>query len=77
VSLTCVVTSDHKQKKRVMPQYVSPSIPCTLATAVLLPLAAEAAVETVVVEVAISGEAMVVEIIAETDAVVGADNNQP
>jgi hypothetical protein len=60
-----------------MPQHVSPSIPCPLATAALPPLAAEAAVETAVVEAATCGEAMVVEIKAETEALVGAYNNQP
>jgi hypothetical protein len=60
-----------------MPQHVSPSIPCALAMAALLPSAAEAAVETVVVEAATGGEAMVVEITAETEAAVGAYNNQP
>ncbi len=75
VSLMCVVTGDHKKKKRVMPQHVSHSIPCTLATAALLPLAVEVAVETAVVEAATGGEGMVVEIKAETEAAVGAYNN--
>ncbi len=56
---------------------MSPSIPCTLATAALPPSAAEAAVETAVAEAATGGEAMVVEITAETEAVVGAFSNQP
>jgi hypothetical protein len=58
-----------------MPQHVPPSIPCVLATAVLPPSAAEAAVEMAVAEVATGGEAMVVEITAETEAKVGAYNN--
>ncbi len=60
-----------------MPQHVSQSIPHTLAMAALLPLAVEAAMETTVAEAATSGEAMVVEIMAETEAVVGAYNNRP
>ncbi len=60
-----------------MPQHVSHSIPCALATAGLPPLVAKAAMETAVAEAATSGEAMVVEIMAETEAVVGAYNNQP
>jgi hypothetical protein len=56
-----------------MPQHVSPSIPRVLATAALLPVAVEAAVA----EAATGGEAMVVEITAETEAAVGAYNNQP
>ncbi len=65
-------------KKRVMPQHVSPSIPHALATAALLPLALEVAVEAVVVEAATGGETMVVEIkMAEIEAAVGAYNNQP
>jgi hypothetical protein len=63
--------------KRVMPQLVSPSIPCVLAMAALPPSMAEVAVEIVVAEVVTGGEAMVVEITAETEAVVGAYNNQP
>jgi hypothetical protein len=60
-------------KKRVLPQHVSPSIPRALATAALPPAAAEAAVA----EAATGREAMVVEITAETEAAVGAYNNQP
>jgi hypothetical protein len=60
-----------------MPQHVSPSIPRALATAALPPSAAEGAAETAVAEVATGGKAMVVEITAETEAVVGAYNNQP
>jgi hypothetical protein len=60
-------------KKRVLPQHVSPSIPCALAMAALPPAAAEAAVA----EAATGGEAMVVEIIAETEAAVRVYNNQP
>jgi hypothetical protein len=60
----------------IMLQHVSPSIPCMLAMAVLPPSAAEAAVETAVAEAATSGEAIVVEIMAETEAAVGAYNNQ-
>jgi hypothetical protein len=60
-----------------MPKHVSPSIPRALATAALLPAAAEAAAEAAVLEAAPSGEAMVVEIMAGTDAAVGAYNNQP
>ncbi len=60
-----------------MPQHVSPSIPRALATAALPPAAAEVAVEVSVAEAATGGEAMVVEIMAETEAVVGAYNNQP
>ncbi len=55
---------------------MSPSIPCTLATAALPPAAAEAAVETAVAEGATYWEAMVVEIMVETESAVGAYNNQ-
>jgi hypothetical protein len=48
-----------------------------LAMAALLPLVAEAAVEMAVAEAATGGEAMVVEIMAETEAVFGAYSNQP
>jgi hypothetical protein len=48
-----------------------------LATAALLPAAVEAVVEVVVVEAATGGEVMAVEIMAETEAAVGAYNNQP
>ncbi len=72
-------------KKEVMPQHVSPSIPRKLAMAVLPPAAVEAvvevtleaAVEAAVAEAATGGEVMVVEIMAETAAAVGAFNNQP
>ncbi len=50
-----------------MPPHVSLSIPHALAMAALPPSVAEAAVETVVGEAATGGEAMVVEIKAETD----------
>ncbi len=60
-----------------MPQHVSPLIPRTLATAALPPSAAEAAVEMAVAVAATGGEAMVVEITAETEAAVGAYNNPP
>jgi hypothetical protein len=60
-----------------MPQHVPPSIPCVLAMAAFTQLAAEAAVETAVVEATTGGEAMVVEITAKTEAAVGAYNNQP
>jgi hypothetical protein len=56
-----------------MPQLVSPPIPCLLATAALPPVAAEVAVE----EAATGGKAVVVDITAETEAAVGAYNNQP
>jgi hypothetical protein len=52
-------------------------IPCALAMAALPPAAVEAAVEAAVAEAATSGEMMVVEIVAETEAAVGAYNNQP
>ncbi len=45
--------------------------------AALPPLVAEAAVERAVAESATAGDAMVVEITAETKAGVGAYNNQP
>ena len=48
-----------------------------LATAALPPVTVKAAVEAVVVEAATGGEAMVVEIMAETEASVEAYNNQP
>jgi hypothetical protein len=75
----CSVTKDHKQRKESCHniQHVSPSILCVLAMDALLPLAAEAAVKTAVTEAATAGEAMVVEITAETEAGVGAYNNQP
>ncbi len=60
-----------------MPQHVSSSIPCVLATAALPPLAAKAAVETAAAEAATGGEAMVVKITAKTEAAVGAYNTQP
>jgi hypothetical protein len=60
-----------------MPQHVSPSIPCALAIAALPPLVVEAPAETGVAEAATGGEVMVVEITAETEAAVGAYNNQP
>jgi hypothetical protein len=60
-----------------MSQHVSASISHALATAALPPSASEAVVETAEVEVANDGEAMVVEIMAETEAVVGTYNNQP
>jgi hypothetical protein len=60
-----------------MPHHVSPSIPRALATAALPPLAAEAAVETAVAEAATGWEEIFVEITAETEAAVGAYNNQP
>jgi hypothetical protein len=59
-----------------MPSYVSPSIPHAMATAALLPLVAEVAVEMAVTEAATGGEAMVVEITTEIEAVVGAYNYQ-
>ncbi len=51
---------------------MSPSIPRVLALAALPPSAVEA-----VAEAATDGEAMVVEIMVETEAAVGAYNNQP
>ncbi len=47
-----------------------------LATAALPPSAAEAAVKTAVTKAVTGGEAIVVEITAETEAAVGAYNNQ-
>ncbi len=47
-----------------------------MATAALLPLVAEVAVEMAVTEAATGGEAMVVEITTEIEAVVGAYNYQ-
>jgi hypothetical protein len=60
-----------------MPQQLSPSIPSVLAMAALPPAAVEAAVEAAVAEATTGGEAMVVKIRAETEAAVGAYNNQP
>jgi hypothetical protein len=54
-----------------MPPHVSSSISRALATAALPPAAAAAAAA------ATGGEVMVVEITAETEAEVGAYNNQP
>jgi hypothetical protein len=59
-----------------MPQHVSPSIPHALAMAALPPLAAEVLVEMAVAEAATGGEAMGVEIMAETEAAVGKYINQ-
>jgi hypothetical protein len=47
-------------KKRVLPQHVSPSIPCALATAALLLAVAEARVEAAVAEAVTGEEAMAV-----------------
>ncbi len=60
-------------KKRVMPQHVSPSIPCALAMAALPP----AVVEAAVAEAATGRVAMVLETTVKTVAAVGAFNNQP
>ncbi len=49
----------------------------TLAMAALPPAMAEAAVKAAVAGVVTGGEAMVVEITPETEAAVGAYNNQP
>jgi hypothetical protein len=77
VSLTCVVTSDHKQRKESCHNMCHLQYLAALTTAVLPPAAAEVAVEAAVAEAGTGGEAMVVEITAETEAAVGAYNNQP
>jgi hypothetical protein len=68
MSLTCVVTSDHMQRKKSCLMMCHLRFLAALATAAPLPEAAEAVA---------NGEAMVVDMMAETVAVAGAYNNQP
>jgi hypothetical protein len=70
VSLMFVVTSNHKQRKKSCHVYHLQFL-AALATAVPLPVAVEVVAEAVVevaVEAAADGEAMVVEMIAKTEA---------
>ncbi len=69
VSLTCVVTSNHKQRKKSCHNM------CHLQFLAMLEAAAAAA--KALAEVVANGEAMVVEMMAETEAAAGAYNNQP